>query len=336
MLSALRDNLRRLAPERPRSSDPSRSMRGESDATDPWRLRTLVDGKETEYRFFFVCGFGKSGTNWLSNLLNLHPAVSCRGEFMFNFLTDALEKFTEPRHQLGFHEPYRTVANESMQELVRRVMLCMLQDRPAATVLGDRSPRGLAEVLPGAPTIWLVRDGRDVVVSYTYHYLRLRPSFTIAHWGEGIRDFFMPYAERFHASPPESCYETARDLLSQQRWVGFVAQQWAKRLEQDLEARESYPAPLLELRYEKLHADTPGELKRMLEFLGLDAAEAASIGSGVRTAPGFEAENPADFFRKGAVGDWRNYDTPAFREAFEEYAGKAADLAGYGGWESAA
>lgn len=336
MFTSVRDNLRRFAPERLQARGLSRAMRDASGAEEPWRMRTMVEDNETEYRFFFVCGFGKSGTNWVNNLLNLHPDVRCDGEYFLNVFGWALDQFTNAPHQKGHGEPYRTIATDAVHDLVRRVLLCNLRENPGATVLGDRSPRGLAEVLPGAPTMWLVRDGRDVVVSYTYHYLRLKPEFNLRHWGEGIREFFMPYAERYNASPPESCYETARDLLGQKRWVGFVAQQWAKRLEQDLEARESYPAPLLELRYEQLHADTAGELKRMLEFLGLDASKAAPIEAGGNTKAGFGSERPTEFYRKGAVGDWQNYDTPAFREAFDEYAGEAAARAGYGDWNTAA
>ena len=37
----------------------------------------ILEGK----KFFVVRGFMKSGTNWLCRLLNLHPDISCAGEF---------------------------------------------------------------------------------------------------------------------------------------------------------------------------------------------------------------------------------------------------------------
>ncbi|MEM1071845.1 MAG: sulfotransferase domain-containing protein [Planctomycetota bacterium] len=335
MFTTVRDNLRRFAPERLQARGLVDAMRS-GESPEPWRLRAEVEGKSVDYRFFFVCGFGKSGTNWVNNLLNLHPAVRCDGELYLSSFGTALEQFTGPEHQIGHTEPHKSVATQGVYDLVRRLMLLNLREKPGATVLGDRSPRPIASVLPGAPTLWLVRDGRDVVVSYTYHYLRLKPEFNIRHWSASTREFFTPFAERFHASPPESCFETARDLLAQKRWVGFVSSQWAKRVTMDLDAQASYPDPLLELRYEALHADTAGELARMLAFLGLDASDAGPIGEEGRTQAGFAEENPTDFFRKGAVGDWRNYDTPAFREAFDEKAGDAAARAGYGEWTSAA
>lgn len=336
MFTAVRDTMRRFAPERLQARGISRAMREASGVQEPWRMRSVVGGTETEYRFFFVCGFGKSGTNWVNNLLNLHPKVRCDGEYFLNTFGWALDQFTDAPHQKGHGEPYRTIATDAVHDLVRRVLLCNLRENPGATVLGDRSPRGLSEVLPGAPTMWLVRDGRDVVVSYTYHYLRLKPEFNLKHWGEGIRSFFMPFAERYNASPPESCFETARALLAEKQWVGFVAKQWAARITSDLDAKAQYGSPLLELRYERLHADTQGELTRMFEFLGLDPAEAATVAAGDMTKAGFAKERPNEFYRKGAVGDWQNYDTPAFREAFDEYAGDAAARAGYGDWTTAA
>ncbi|MEM9167493.1 MAG: sulfotransferase, partial [Planctomycetota bacterium] len=233
MFTTVRDNLRRFAPERLQARGLVDAMRS-GESPEPWRLRAEVEGKSVDYRFFFVCGFGKSGTNWVNNLLNLHPAVRCDGEFYLSSFGTALEQFTGPPHQVGHAEPHRSVATEGVYDLIRRLMLLNLRENPDATVLGDRSPRPLTQLLPGAPTFWLVRDGRDVVVSYTYHYLRLKPSFNIRHWSESTRDFFMPYAERFHANPPDSCFEAARDLLAQKRWVGFVSSQWAKRVTMDL------------------------------------------------------------------------------------------------------
>ncbi|MEM8757572.1 MAG: sulfotransferase domain-containing protein [Planctomycetota bacterium] len=332
----LKTGLKRFAPERVQAAGISRAVRDVAGAEEPWRVRSSVGGKAVDYRFFFICGFGKSGTNWLSSLLNLHPDVRCEGECFFNSFHEALDRFTGADHQIGSREPYKAVAEQSVHDLVRRVMLCMTRDKPGATVLGDRSPRPLRQLLPGAPTFWLVRDGRDVIVSYTYHYLRLRPQFNIVHWTPQIRQLFMPYAERFHSAPPESSYEAARDLLANEQWVAFVAEYWARRMTMDLDAAERWTDPLMQVRYEDLHANTPGELGRLFEFLGLDAGKADAVSPSTRTAAGFANENPADFYRKGAVGDWHNYDTPAFRSAFDTHAGEAAARSGYGDWTSAA
>ena len=336
MLASLRSNLKRFAPERLQAAGISRLLHEVSGTEEPWCVRHVQDGREVEYRFFFLCGFGKSGTNWVGNLLNTHPAVRCDGEFFFDTLRWGFDQFTKPDHHVAHGEPYRTVAEEGLHALVRNVMLCMRRDNPHATVLGDRSPRELREILPGAPTIWLVRDGRDVVVSYTFHYLRLPPGYNVSFWPDDIKSVFAPLAERFKEASTEEQIRIAGELLSSVQWVGFVAAQWGDRLLKDLASMESWSSPLLRIRYEELHADTATQTEKMFAFLGLDASGAAGLSQKSNTKPGMARENPMSLYRKGIVGDWRNYDTPAFREAFEQYAGEAARKAGYGDWITAA
>lgn len=337
MFSAVRSNLRRFSPERIQAARISRLMRASSGAPESWRLRVTADGRETDYRFFFLCGFGKSGTNWVGSILNLHPQVRCEGEFFFNTLLWGMQEFCLPRHHIGHRDPYRTVARDSLHALVRNVMLCMTRENPAATCLGDRSPRELEEILPAAPTIWLVRDGRDVVVSYTYHYLRQRSPYNMGFWSEDVRGVFEPYSRRFDSDASAGVKtEAARGLLREPSWIRFVAGQWSARVEKDLEAMRGWTSPLLKVRYEDLHRNPDGESTRLYEFLGIDPSLARERSRQDRTAPGFAQEDPTSFYRKGVVGDWKNYDTPEFREAFDASAGRALARAGYADWSAAA
>lgn len=302
-------------------------------------LVRLGTGEERTLRYFFIVGFGKSGTNWVGSLFNLHHKVQSEGEFNLHGFDEALIRFTGvDGGRLGGLEPYRSIAEDETRRLYERVLTAMLDAKPKATHLGDRTPRPLAQILPGAPIVWITRDPRDVIVSYTYHYLRLNPKFNISHWSPRTRAFFAEYADRYHSHPPESCFETASDLLAQKRWVGFVAQQWSQRMDADLHSYSqlSPTEPILRVRYEDLHRETESVRREMYEFIGVDPVEASPVESGKLTKPGFETENPTSFYRKGAVGDWSKYDTPAFREAFEEFAGESAARAGYGEWIIAA
>lgn len=339
MFNAVRSNLRRFSPERIQAARLSRLLRANAGTTDPWRLLVPVGGREIEYRFFFLCGFGKSGTNWVGSILNLHPQIRCEGEFFFNTLFWGLKEFSRPQHHIGHRDPYRTVALDSLYALVRNVMLCTSREKSGATCLGDRSPRELEEILPGAPTIWLLRDGRDVVVSYTYHYLRLskRSADNIGYWPDEVRAAFAPFAREFDAeASPQRKTEAARGLLRERSWVRYVADLWAVRVDKDLNAMQEWTSPLLKIRYEDLHQDPDGESDRMYEFLGVNPGLAHARTREDRTSPGFAQEDPTSFYRKGVVGDWRNYDTPEFREAFEASAGRALARAGYADWNAAA
>jgi hypothetical protein len=104
-----------------------------------------------EHKFFFLAGCWKSGTHWIQNILNLHPEVKIKGEYHFEHLLKAMDKFTGPKWCMGSKPRGKIVANAAMESMVRRVMFATTRECPTATWLGDRSPRPLREVLPGAP-----------------------------------------------------------------------------------------------------------------------------------------------------------------------------------------
>lgn len=126
---------------------------------------------------FFLCGFGKSGTNWVGNLLNLHPAICCDGEWHFQHFFYAWEEFAKYPWQLGSRQPVRRVARANVERLIRECLATLAEGWPGVTLVGDRSPRPLRELVRGSRTIYVYRDGREVVVSYTFHRL---------HAGEGL------------------------------------------------------------------------------------------------------------------------------------------------------
>ena len=68
-------------------------------------------------------------------------------------------------------------------------------------------------------------------------------------------------------------------------------------------------------------------MEKIYMFLGLDPKKAKPLNE--LTKPGFEKENPGTFYRKGAVGDWKNYFTEESKKWFKEEAGDALILAGY-------
>ena len=82
-------------------------------------------------------------------------------------------------------------------------------------------------------------------------------------------------------------------------------------------------------RYPRLEApglgakDVESGRRKMYEFLDLDPAEALPISGESRTAPGFEKEDPASFWRHGQVGDWRKYANDDFKRWFKAAAGEA-------------
>lgn len=269
---------------------------------------------------FFISGHPRSGTNWLSNLCNLHPRVCCHGEFHFQVLYDALDHFTDFPWYVASKPKIRRVAEEGIESTVRRCMAAMgAQRKPGADVVGDHTPREFRVFIPDAKYVWIARDGRDVSVSWTFHLLNTgRPALVRPR----VRELFDRELEASDGSP-EGVKRAAANLLASEAWVEAVAEGWAERIRRDLpkvRAAESEGGALV-LRYEDLLEDTDRWRGELYRFLGVDPSEAEPLSQETNTTPGFGKENPKGFFRKGASGDWRNYFDSEAQSWFKRAAG---------------
>lgn len=284
---------------------------------------------------FFICGHPRSGTTWSVAVMNLHPKIFAQGEFRFEALRNGFDQLTRRPWHVAHHEPVRTEAERALRDAVRRIMGSVSIHKPDATWIGDKTPRALRVLIPGAPHILLVRDGRDALISRTFHEL--------SSGGDLLKDPL--YAGRMLAlqqaflADPDLFKREPHRLLAEEQWVRTLARQWAQQMRHDLAVaavmRERGRTPLHELRYERLHADVESERASLYRFLGLDPAEAAPVSTATRSAPGFEAETPGAFFRKGAVGDWKSYFTDDARKWFKQAAGDQLIALGYekdGSW----
>jgi hypothetical protein len=77
----------------------------------------------------------------------------------------------------------------------------------------------------------------------------------------------------------------------------------------------------LEVRYEDLHRDERGEVRRMLDHIGVDSSDASidacvTAGSFKTRAGGRDrgTEDKASFYRRGVVADWLNHMSPQLAE----------------------
>ena len=77
----------------------------------------------------------------------------------------------------------------------------------------------------------------------------------------------------------------------------------------------------IEVRYEDLHRDERAQVRRMLEFIGVDASEVSidacvAAGNFKARAGGRErgTEDKSSFYRRGVVADWLNHMSPRLAE----------------------
>jgi len=277
----------------------------------------------SQYRFFCLRGFMKSGTNWLGKLLDSHPHVDCRGEYHWQEIVGRMEHLLKNEYLYQSQQgEFRDSIRGRMEELIQATMIELAE--PGAYVLGDRTPHTCQPLtLRQAPHICIIRDGRDVLVSRIFHLYNF----------PGVSQVFRRFPEMaqhlkafqadpwfFHANP--------QALLSQEVLVKESMTWWSDHLAADRQTADANPQlPMLFVKYEDLHQSTERERERLFDFLQVDPTLATPLGGDLK--PGFEQERPNEFFRKGVVGDWKNYMTPQVKQWINEVAGPALMQYGY-------
>lgn len=177
-------------------------------------------------------------------------------------------------------------------------------------------------------TIYLLRDGRDVVVSFYFHSIRpsanpntANPYRSIERMKNllgadadlnDIRTHLNTYIEFLFANP-QGC-----------------GQNWTQHTE------EWFERPGVQyIRYEDLRSDCVGAMTRLLQGLGREieperverAVDNYSMERMTGRRPG--QEDSSSFIRKGVVGDWKNHFTREAAETFDRLAGDMLIRLGY-------
>jgi len=232
----------------------------------------------------FLVEFPKSGVTWLTFLMaNVHALL------------------TQDRRAVTFF---------NVNDFIPDVQSTPYAGAPAAGMPGHRCFKSHAPYLARyRKVIYLVRDPRDVMVSY-WTFLR----------GLGSWD------------------ATLEQLVTHRRhgigaWVDHVSG-WLD----GIDAAASFTL----IRYEDLIADTPGELARLYGLLGMPvteeiivtAVERSSIERMRQLEAEFAARHPAltklQFVRRDRAGGAREPVSPALRELIEKRAGDLMQRLGYG------
>lgn len=271
-----------------------------------------------------VRGYMRSGTNWVGNILNQHPDITCLGEFHWHRMLKSFGGLP----LVGTGGSHHHLAKIHVQEAIRRSVedACVAASpRRRLRWVGDRTPSTIDLALyPDAHYITIVRDLRDVLVSRAYH-LYSRPHIA-THFFENDPSMqrrleaFQQNAKFFTENPDE--------LLASPAFVTQTATRWADHVISDAQVLDEHPeAKVIRLRYETLHKDTHAERERIFRFLGLDPERAEELGA--KTSAGFRYEQPTAILRKGVVGDWKNYFTDTALELVRSEAGDAMAMLGY-------
>lgn len=281
------------------------------------------------YKMFFISGHMRSGTTWMRNLMNLHPDINTQSEGPLKLLAKGVEDAKKATWLTSSRDDMPAVLDDLFVRMGRDYTLALARYKPEAQWIGDHTSGHIQPIIPACPHFNIIRDGRDVLTSWTFHQLRIK--FLI---GEPFKSQMAELTEQFHTDP-EYFAKNPQQLFSVEAWVRSAARGWSQIVMADLamtkriEAGEFAGTTVCPLRYERCITETNAEQKRMYEFLGLDATLAAVPSEKTRTKAGFSKENPMWFYRSGKIGDWRNYVTDDFKKWFKAEAGEALIATGY-------
>jgi hypothetical protein len=244
---------------------------------------TAINSVRDPMRLAILCGHPRSGTTLLEQLLAAHPEVISTDEtgvwqraFLDPIIREAASATDAVRELNGFDAGQLETGRRSYLRFTEAHLGQVVGHR----VLIEKDPSLTPDLplplrlFPETKVIFPIRDPRDICISYF---------FTIV--------------------PLNRMSVHALDLTATCEFCAHSFRLWRHW-------REVLPGPKLETHYEQLVADPPREMRRVLEFLGLDWDERVlrfherSFSKGVRTPTYADVAQP---IYTRSIGRWKNY-----------------------------
>lgn len=174
-------------------------------------------------------------------------------------------------------------------------------------------------------TVFIVRDGRDVVISYYFHILR-EPKIMPEYYIKAKRDSIVVNDKNIIENLPH--------------FIEFINKYYPKKFNRFSwsSMNESYlnDSKKCLVKYEDMLLDTEKELSRVLNYLGVNEIDMKKLTYTVnklsfknQTNRNRGQEDKGSFLRKGISGDWKNYFTQESANIFNIYSGDMLIKLGY-------
>ena len=291
---------------------------------------------------FFIFGHARSGTTLLMRLVRLHPDVHCNYQAHFFTRQPLLKSLvdTPEADEWLKRKSNRWNQGRDLSPLVLRAAADFILEREAARVgkhiVGDKSPsstihgqavRDLHALYPDAKLIYMVRDGRDVLISERFRNFVEESKFLSAEDKRILADL------RKDQTP----FTNGRRSIFTEAFLRRVASGWAKNLQEiKAEGRRLFGENYFSLRYEDLLANPFDELLTLWTFLGVPVGQSLekAIQDEMSSNPDEEwqakrNEDIASFLPKGHAGNWRRLFTEKDKSIFKEVANETMIEWGY-------
>lgn len=290
---------------------------------------------------FFIFGHARSGTTLLARLVRLHPDVHCNWQAHFFTRPPLLSgMLADKKFEAWLARPSnRWNRGRDLSPVALRAMSDYILERDAVsegkTVVGDKSPnvllggqavQELHRIYPDAALIYIVRDGRDTLVSHRFQNF-IDGSQFLSNGDLKLRDAF--------ARDPEPFLSGERSIFTPQA-LNKMARSWAQNVtDTDRLGHQLFGERYFSLRYEDLLARPYDMLSKVWSFLGVnpDTLEPHVIQEMARNPDAeWQSQKAPDLaaaLEKGRNGSWKQLFTEADKELFKGATGDVLVTWGY-------
>jgi hypothetical protein len=285
---------------------------------------------------FFIFGHARSGTTLLMRLARLHSEVHCNYQAHFFTRQPLLKSLvdTPEAEEWLKRKSNRWNQGRDLSPVVLRAIADFIMEREAVKegkrIVGDKSPtstvhgqavRDLHAVYPDAKLVYIVRDGRDVLISERFRNLVEESKFLKAEDKRIIEELRKDQTQFMNGT--RSIFTGALIRRMAKGWVTNLA-------ETENEAQRLFAGNYSSLRYEDLLERPFEEMTRLWKFLGvkkIDSSLEKKIKAEMESNPDEEwqakrDEGIASFLPKGQAGNWGRLFNAKDKSVFKEIAGE--------------
>lgn len=292
---------------------------------------------------FFIFGHARSGTTLLMRLVRLHPEVHCNYQAHFFTRQPLLKSLVDSPEVEEWlkRKSNRWNRGQDLSPLVLRAAADFIMERDAARegkrIVGDKSPsstihgqaaRDMHTIYPDAKLIYIVRDGRDVLISERFRNLVEESKFLKAEDKRIIEELRKDQGQ----------FTNGTRSIFTETVIRRVAKSWIANLKEiDEDGQRLFGKNYIALRYEDLLENPFEEMMRLWKFLGVEKVDGSlekEINAEMESNPDEEwqakrDEGIASFLPKGQAGNWERLFTARDKSVFKEVAGEMLVKWGY-------
>src|SRR5574341_1782063 len=313
--------------------EPRKNQRNSMPAITPEEVAEIKQFFPREK--FFIFGNAGSGTTLLMRLVRLHPEVHCNYQAHFFTRKPLLKSLVDSSEieEWLTRRSNRWNQGRDLSPLILRATADFIMERDAAKegkhIVGDKSPsstihgqavRDMRAVYPDAKLVYIVRDGRDVLISERFRNFVEESRFLTAEDRRIIEDL------RKDQTP----FTNGTRSIFTEAFIRRVAKGWVANLHEiESEGKRFFGRNYFALRYEDLLARPFDEMQGLWKFLGvkkIDKSLEKKIKAELSSNPDEEwqerrNQDIASFLPKGQAGNWERLFTARDKRIFNEIAG---------------